>query len=158
MDYMILLDVVGALAIVVVALFYKDIKRALQIRKAKKKGLGFVNIIGKDYNIKSYLKSFSEKKIEINGGTYHIHPKYVIKQYGVPTIFFYEDDTEPIDMLKRNVVKPISPTMVTIQIANAKAGADALKGNQDKMVFYLQVGACAFSAGCLILLIKSVGI
>ena len=158
MDYNILIEVVGVLAIVVVAMFYKDIKMALQIKKAKKKGLGFVDIIGKNGAMLSYLRNFSEKRMQINGGTYHLHQKYVFEWNRCKHIMFNEDDTEPIDVYKRKNLKPISPTMVTIQIANAKAGADALKGNQDKMVFYLQVGACAFSAGCLILLIKSVGI
>jgi len=136
---------------------WKFVRLGMNVKKCKKKGLGQVAIIGKNFIIRPYWRSFSEKKCEIDGGIYNIHPKYVVHWMGVPTIFFYEDDSEPIDMLKRKVLKPISPMQITAQIQNATEINNMLSNKQKKMEYYMLIGACAGGVGSLLLLLSQSG-
>jgi len=136
---------------------WKFMRLGMNVKKCKKKGLGCVGIVGKNFIIKPYFRSFSDKKCEIDGCVYFIHPKYVVHFLGIPFIFFYEDDCEPIDMLKRKVLKPISPMMVTTQIANATEINNLLSSKQKKMEYYMLIGACAGGVGSLLLLLSQSG-
>jgi len=139
--------VINFIFVLIFVFFFRDLKRGIMTMINRKKGFGLVGIVGADSVTKYYWRSFRENQAKIGNKIYCIHPKYIVRSLGVPTIYFHYGNSEPVDMLKRKYVKSISPEIITTMISRAKSGADALsnKGLKMDMETYLKFGTAGAS-------------
>lgn len=132
-----------AIPIALIALCWGSIKLHLQKMWYVRKGLGLLCIVD-NASIGRYYWRRLKGEVDINGFLYKIYPHFTIRVTGIPTIYFYENDSKPIDMLHRARDTLISPEMLSIVVKKARASGSISQDKQNPMLFYLVLGACIF--------------
>jgi len=127
--------------IAILAVTWSSVKLAIQKMWYIKKGFGLVGIVGDNFIEKFHWRKF-EKRVKVGKNSYSILRHFIIKQFGIPTIHFYEGDSNPIDMLKRNRDKLIDPELYDITLIKERASGSISQTKGNNMMFYLTLGAC----------------
>lgn len=145
------------LSLGVIIFSFAEIKLKLQKTFAKKKGFGLVGLVGNNYKIKYYWKKLDDE-IKIDNGHYLVHPKFIVINNGIPTIFFHKSDPRPIDMLRNKRDRRIpTPEMIDIIVEKSKEAGSISKDKRMDMKDMMLMGACfgALAAAALCFMMYS---